>query len=139
MKIEFRDAPTVKHPKTLPMVPRFRYFSESKHSADSRSLDSDSRTLSLFLKSSADFHFYRTISITYLAAASFIQPNPATFLTKPILIVILPKIRRRSQCFRKQEHLCLTISAVDPKVTVDRFLPRELPVTANRQRRSGDV
>jgi len=54
MKIEFREALTVKHSKNLTAgATILTLFSES--SADSRSLDS--RNLSLFLKASADFRF----------------------------------------------------------------------------------
>ena len=53
-KIEFQEALTVKHPKTITAGARIlTLFSET--SADSRVLDS--RTLSLFLKTLADFRF----------------------------------------------------------------------------------
>jgi len=73
----------------------------SELSADSRSLDSC--TASLFVKSSVDFRFPRTIPPTHFAAPLSIQGNPATFLTNPILLEILPQIWRRSRYFRKNE------------------------------------
>jgi len=45
-----------------------------------------------YLKSSADFRFPRTIQPIHFAAAQSIQPNPATFLTKHILLIILPQM-----------------------------------------------
>jgi len=81
MKIQFREALTVKHPETVALNAGAAILT----SADSRSLDS--RTLLLFLKTSADFRFPdpRTIRPTHFAAVSSIQPDPATFLTKTIL------------------------------------------------------
>ena len=86
MKIQFREALTVKHPKTVALnagAAILTLFSEP--SADSRALDT--RTLLLFLKTSADFRFPNphTIRPTHFAAVSSIQPDPATFSTKTIL------------------------------------------------------
>jgi len=64
MKIEFREAFSIEHPKTLTAGAAVPLFSEP--SADFRSLDS--RTLSLFYKTSADFRFTdpRTIQLPIL-------------------------------------------------------------------------
>jgi hypothetical protein len=68
MKIEFREALTIKHPKTFTVgAAILTLFSEPP--ADSRYLDS--RTLSLFLKTSANLQFSNphTIPFNHLAAA----------------------------------------------------------------------
>jgi len=121
MKIEFREALTVKHLKTLPLAPRsLRCFPNPLLILD---LFTVALCCTLFLKSSADFRFPRTIPLTHFAAAWSIQPNPVTFLTNPILVIILPQLRRRSRYFRKKEPSSLPTYEVDPNI--NQFLSRE--------------
>jgi len=63
MKIEFQEALTVKHPKTLPLAPR------SLHSFSKPLLIFDLSTPALLLKSSADFRFPPIIQFTHFTTA----------------------------------------------------------------------